>query len=355
MVGRGKQLAGLFLLGLGSVSCAVEHTRDLDGVERRAINWAPTVFGGVIPSPARNPLTEPGVALGRRLFYDRRLSADGQVSCATCHRQRQAFADAQPLASSGVSGERLARHAPVLQNLAWLEDGLFWDGGAYDLESLMAAPLTDEHEMAAEPRQLVDFLLNDPAYLRAFQDAFSAEPSMAYTMRALAQFVRTLVSAQSPYDDFIAGRGSLSPAQLDGLRVFERACATCHPAPFFTDHQFHNLGLETEFSDDPEDVRKGRGRITESPAHYGQFKTPSLRNVTRSAPYLHDGRINDLRGVLERYRSGIEATEGLDPIFRRADGRLGLTLSNRDLDALEAFLEALEDPTFFNNTDWNAL
>ena len=218
MVGRGKQLASLLLLSFGGLSCAPEQTSDRDDSDRRAINWAPHSFGGVIPSPARNPLTSAGVALGRRLFYDRSLSADGNVSCATCHRQSQAFADAQALASSGVSGERLARHAPVLQNLAWLEEGLFWDGGASDLESLMAAPLTDEHEMAADPEQLVAYLVNDSSYPEAFVQAFGAEPSMAYVMRALAQFVRTLISAQSPYDDYIAGHGSLSPAQLNGLR-----------------------------------------------------------------------------------------------------------------------------------------
>ena len=354
MVGRGKQLASLLLLGFGGLSCAPEQTSDRDDSDRRAIHWAPHSFGGVIPSPARNPLTPAGIALGRRLFYDRSLSADGNVSCATCHRQSQAFGDAQALASSGVSGERLARHAPVLQNLAWLDEGLFWDGGASDLESLMAAPLTDEHEMAADPEQLVAYLGNDSSYPEAFAQAFGAEPSIAFVMRALAQFVRTLISAQSPYDDYIAGHGSLSVGQLNGLRVFERACATCHPAPFFTDHKFHNLGFETQFSDDPEDVRKGRGRITESPAHYGQFKTPSLRNVTRSAPYLHDGRMDDLRAVLERYRSGIELVEGLDPVFRRQDGRLGLQLSTSEIDDLEAFLGALEDPHFFTNPDWGA-
>ena len=168
MDARGRRLA----LCLSLVAACPEPPEE---PAERPLNWAPAAFGGVIPSPARNPLTTAGVALGRRLFYDASLSANGAVSCASCHRQRLAFADAQPLGSQGVSGQPLERHAPTLHNLAWADQGLFWDG-ASDLESLMAAPLLDEHEMAADPSVLVNRLRNDPSYRSGFSRRLTLSP-----------------------------------------------------------------------------------------------------------------------------------------------------------------------------------
>ena len=351
MDARGRRLASGFGLCLSLVAACPEPPEE---PAERPLNWAPAAFGGVIPSPARNPLTTAGVALGRRLFYDASLSANGAVSCASCHRQRLAFADAQPLGSQGVAGQPLERHAPTLHNLAWADQGLFWDGGASDLESLMAAPLLDEHEMAADPSALVNRLRNDPSYRSGFSQAFDAEPSLALVMRALAQFVRTLVSAGSRYDAYIAGQEELSDDELAGLRVFERACSGCHPAPFFTDHGFHDLGLELDHSEDPEDVRKGRARITERSEDLGRFKTPSLRNVTLSAPYGHDGRFPTLRAVLDSYRHGMQATPNLDPVFRRHDGAIGLDLSDDEVEQLESFLATLTDPELTTRHEWSA-
>jgi cytochrome c peroxidase len=332
----------------GVVACTTPEPSSFDAGFERSIDWAPPAFGGVIPSPERNPLTQAGVGLGRRLFYDRSLSADGAVSCATCHIQGRAFADGISRGSDGVSGQRLGRHAPVLQNLAWHDLGLFWDGGASDLESLVVAPLISPDELGADPDQLVEALADDPLYVQQFDEAFGAEPSLPLLMRAVAQFMRTLVSGQSRYDAFVAGEATLSADQMSGLRVFEQHCVSCHPAPFFTDHDFHNLGLETEFSDDPEDLRKGRGRITEREADFGRFKTPSLRNVTVSAPYLHDGRLYDLRAVLERYRDGLVVSDHLDPALIQDNGEAGLPISDQDIDHLEAFFETLEDRRFLN-------
>ena len=346
MVGRGCKLG--LVIACGVVACTTPEPTSFDAGVERSVDWAPASLGGVIPSPERNPLTKAGVALGRRLFYDRSLSADGAVACATCHIQRRAFADGISRGSDGVSGQRLGRHAPVLQNLAWHDTGLFWDGGASDLESLVVAPLISPDELGADPDQLVEALADDSVYVEQFDEAFGAAPSLPLLMRAVAQFMRTLISGQSRYDAFVAGEATLSPDQASGLRVFEQHCASCHPAPFFTDHDFHNLGLETEFSEDPEDLRKGRGRITERAEDFGRFKTPSLRNVTVSAPYLHDGRLYDLREVLARYRDGLVMSEQLAPELIQANGEPGIPMSDDDLDDLEAFLGTLEDREFLN-------
>jgi len=345
------QLGATVLLTLTVAACPSSEPAAIlpDAVQVPAIDEAPASFGGRIPSPMRNPLSEAGVALGRRLFYDASLSADGAVSCASCHLQNKAFSDGVPLGSEGVSGETLGRHAPVLQNLAWHDRGLFWDGGASDLESLVVAPLEHPDEMASDPADVIERLHNDPSYVAAFAAAFTAPPNMAYLMRAVAQFLRTLVSGASRYDAYRAGEIVLSDVEMRGLSVFERACSSCHPPPFFTDHDFHNLGLEAEFSDDPEDLRKGRGRITEERADFGKFKTPSLRNLHVSKPYLHDGRFGTLREVLERYRDGLPDRAALDPLLRNAQGRAGLDLSDQELDDLEVFLVALEDPAFLTN------
>jgi cytochrome c peroxidase len=354
---RSCQLGAVLIGALSSIGCPGPTPEpdpnpeppQADAGPARALDWAPPGLGGTIPSPPRNPLTAAGIALGRRLFYDPGLSLDGTVACATCHLQRKAFSDGVPLGSDGVSGRTLGRHAPVLQNLAWHDQGFFWDGGASDLESLVVAPLSHPDEMASEPLDVVDRLTQDTSYVSAFADAFAAAPSVTFLMRAVAQFLRVLVSGTSRYDASVAGELTLNATELRGQTVFERACAACHPPPFFSDHDFHNLGLETEFSDDPEDLRKGRGRITEDEADYGKFKTPSLRNLRAGKPYLHDGRFWTLRQVLERYRSGLPDSPDLDPLLRDAQGLARLELSDTDLDDLEAFLETLHDQQFLNN------
>ena len=136
--------------------------------------------------------------------------------------------------------------------------------------------------------------------------------------------------------------------------MFERACSGCYPAPFFTDHAFHDLGLEPDHSEDPEDVRKGRARITERSEDLGRFKTPSLRNVTLSAPYGHDGRFATLRAVLDYYRHGMQPTPNLDPLFRRDNGAIGLDLSDDEVEQLESFLATLTDPELTTRHQWSA-
>jgi cytochrome c peroxidase len=260
-----------------------------------------------------------------------------------------AFSDGVQRGDAGVSGAVLARHAPVLQNLAWADQGLFWDGGASDLESLILAPLTDADEMASSLPDLLARLAQDPAYLSDFEAAFDEGMTQANLMRALAQFMRSLVSWNSTYDRVMRGQAQW-PLEADrGHEVFTRYCITCHPAPWFTDHRFHNMGLDATFPELFEHPERGRARISEDEADLGAYKTPSLRNVSVTAPYLHDGRLHSLRAVVERYRDGVIDGPALDPMLRGDDGAVGFPLSDDDLDALVVFLGQLVDPGFLND------
>src|SRR5690606_18242454 len=219
---------------------------------------------------------------------------------------------------------------------------LFWDGGATDLESQAYAPLTSPEEMDQDLGELVAELGADAEYPALFDAAFEDGITHVNVVRALAQYQRSLVSATSRYDRWAMGdEDALSSLEREGLAVFVRACASCHPPPFFTDEGFHNTGLDREYGDSDERVAWGRARISEVPADLGKYKTPSLRNVDRTAPYMHDGRFNSLDAVLAHYRRGVQASATLDG--RLAGSSPGIDLSDDEADALLAFLGALSD------------
>lgn len=296
------------------------------------------------PEPERNRATALGIALGRRLFFDTRLSANGKLSCATCHQPERAFTDGERTSRAGVSGAPLARNTPSLCNVAWSR-ALFADGGAHDLESQAFAPLTAPDELAHDPDALVEELARNPIDAIAFAIAFPDGLTRANLARALAQFQRTLVCADSRWDRHQRGEpgGDLSPLERRGLEVFTRACAGCHPPGLFTDGDFHDIGLDLVFPEAEERVAWGRGRITGRRADIGRFKTPTLRNVTLTAPYMHDGRFATLAEVLEHYRRGVAPSLALDPRLRRSDGALGIALHDDEVEALLAFLATLTD------------
>ncbi|MBM7119045.1 cytochrome-c peroxidase [Archangium primigenium] len=306
-----------------------------------------------LPSPEDNPLTPEGVALGRWLFYAPQLSSNGQVSCATCHVQARAFALDVPLATLGVSGRPLARHTPTLINLAWA-GGLFWDGGAKNLESLSLAPLTHADEMGqADLQALMDRLAATPEAVRRFEAAFGpGGPSLSHLLRALAQFQRTLVSADSRYDRWRRGEpgAGLSTLERAGHDLVRERCAPCHGSELFTDQAFHNNGLDAVFGTG-EQVTRGRGRVTLRAEDTGRYKTPTLRNVARSAPYMHDGRFPTLDAVLEHYRHGMVDSPTLDGAFRRAPAPPGVPLTDLEKTALLAFLDTLTDEAFLTSPD----
>ncbi|NOJ93622.1 methylamine utilization protein [Corallococcus coralloides] len=304
-----------------------------------------------LPQSDDDPLTPEGVALGRWLFHAPRLSGNGQVSCATCHIQERGFSDGSARSREGVTGQPLPRHTPALVNLAWME-GLFWDGGAKNLESLSLAPLTQADEMGQTDLEgMLTGLAADPDVVRRFEAAFGpGEPTLGKLLRGLAQYERTLVSARSRYDRWRRGElgGFLTERESRGLALVRQRCAPCHDSELFTDNAFHNNGLDERFGEG-EDVSRGRGRVTLRDEDAGRYKTPTLRNVAVTAPYMHDGRFATLEAVLLHYRGGMVRSSTLDGAFVREGQAPGVTLDDAEAEAVLAFLHALTDEAFLSD------
>lgn len=299
-----------------------------------------------------NPFSEEGVELGRLLFYDKRLSGNNKISCGTCHRQDIAFSDALALANTGISGQTLHRTAPALINLAWANNGLFWDGGSTNLESQAFGPLTSPDEMGQNLAELVAELKAVPDYVSRFRRVFSDEIKSAYIVRALAQFQRTFISGSALYDKYInkVPGAQLSPTELQGLSLVQQKCQGCHAGQLFTDNNYHNNGLDADFSDDShEGIYQGRSRITYNPADLGRFKTPTLRNVMLTAPYMHDGRFATIEQVLGHYSNGVQPSPTADPLVMQNGGAAGIPLTTTEKQAIIAFLHTLTDTEFTAN------
>jgi cytochrome c peroxidase len=297
-----------------------------------------------------NPSNKQAIVLGRKLFFDVNLSANNRISCASCHLPQKAFTDGVALSSIGFSGNKLHRNSMPLFNLAWATSGLFWDGGATNLESLSIGPLTHPDEMAENVLTLPSELAQNPDYVKLFAEAYPEEDgaiTIQKVLKALAQYMRVLISANSKYDLAIRNPSNriLNELEIKGLKVFDQKCNSCHNRSqhLFKDNDFHNNGLDDTFSTDHELVAMGRFRITFKQEDIGKFKTPSLRNLSFTAPYMHDGRFATLQDVLNHYSSGIKASPTLAPQLRN------FTLSEDEKQALLAFLKTLDDDNFVKN------
>lgn len=313
----------------------------------------PTVFSErILPPilPVNNPLTVEGVALGEKLFFDRSLSGDGTVSCASCHISTSAFTDSDQF-SIGINGNRGTRNSMPLFNLAWnYGERFFWDGAAFSLEDQAFEPVTNPNEMGNSWPQLVATLEQDSEYPELFRMAFGeAGIDSVKVVRAIAQFERTLISSNSRFDRFLLGELELTPQEENGLNVFlmesKGDCFHCHGNPnnpLWTDNIFHNNGLDATFTD------LGLGGVTGDPADNGKFKTPSLRNLAFTAPYMHDGRFQTLDEVIDHYSEGLQDSPTIDPLMKSvAQG--GVQLSEQDKADLKAFLLSLSDENFVGN------
>jgi cytochrome c peroxidase len=283
-----------------------------------------------IPFPASNPYSAEKRALGERLFHDKRLSADGSIACATCHDRAKGFSDGR-VTAIGVPGRPLARHTPTLWNLAWTGPS-FWDGRARSLEEQVAGPIIAPDEMAQPIEKLVARLAADRDYARAFAKAFPDDPdiSEANLKKAIATYERTLVSPPTRFDRWAAGEGdALSSREVEGFRLFvgKAGCANCHAGWAFTDYAFYDIGLPSE--------DRGRGAVLRLEQAEYAFKTPSLREVGRRAPYMHDGSLTTLADVVRHYADGIVDRPTLPPDLRRGK------LDEAEQTALLAFLDTL--------------
>ncbi len=319
----------------------------------------PVNFGSRFIIPEDNPMTKEGVALGRMLFYEERLSANNKVSCATCHRQQLAFTDGMRF-SIGVDGTQTKRNSMSLSNLLWVRN-LFWDGRASNLEAQANVPLTDPHEMGQSLQTSSIKLSSMKVYAEMFEKAFgTTEINGERIVKALAQFERTLISANSQYDKYLRRETALSESELNGLKLFLTGpqpeknirganCVHCHSLPKTFSDLFHNNGLDSVSID------SGREAITGAESDKGRFRVPSLRNIALTAPYMHDGRFNTLEEVLDHYSAHIQPAETLSPFIGEVSnerGALGLRLSDKEKADIVTFLHALTDNDFINNPDF---
>ncbi|MBO3271703.1 cytochrome-c peroxidase [Hymenobacter defluvii] len=321
---------------------------DADILKQQAVAGDTLPSNFPIPAYAleTNPPDRATFELGRTLFYDPRLSRTGDVSCGSCHQQFVAFAHADHRVSHGVDGLLGPRNAPALQNLRWRRE-LLWDGGAKNLETMPLAPLTNPVEMDETLDNVLKKLNADADYQRRFAKIYGKSPIDSYQfLRALAQFTAALTSANSRYDHHVRGEagGQLSEPELRGRALLAQKCTPCHSTDLFTDETYRNNGLDREFSAD-----SGRAHITNVTQDRGLFKVPSLRNVTKTAPYMHDGRFATLAEVLAHYNHGVQVSPTLDPMLRRPNRQLGIPLTAQEQADLLAFLETLTDTEFLQD------
>lgn len=296
----------------------------------------PTYFPDPLPSPDRNPISEEGVALGEKLFFDTSLSADEQIACASCHLPEKSFADGKKF-SAGHSGNDLKRNTPALINLAW-QKHFFWDGGVKNLESLSFAALLNKDEMGADLDTICYKLNRSSDYLNRFKEAFQIDSiSSAYVSRALAQYMRTLVSKYSKYDSVQLNLSSFSSQESLGKDVFYNNCSSCHIAPLFMDNDFHHNGIQQSFSSNDLYLTTGRFRITRDSMDLGKYKTPTLRNLNKTSPYMHDGRFSTLDQVLDHYQNILTSNQIRDSLVYR------ISFTDKEKNALKAFLNTLND------------
>ncbi len=306
----------------------------------------PTLYNFIIPSyvapflePNDNPATNEGVALGRRLFYEKMLSNNNTISCASCHKQEKAFSDPRRF-SLGTSGSPGNRNASAIVNPGW-NTSLFWEGRRTTLEEQAHDPVTNPIEMANTWPVVVQRLQQDPHYPDMFNKAFGTSTiDSTLVTDAISQFERTFVSFKSRFDQQeYLGQNVFTAQEARGRELFFGAgkCSGCHKAPLMTDFGFRNIGL------DAVPVDSGRITVTHLSTDYGKFKTPTLRNIALTAPYMHDGRFNTLRQVLDFYTGGVQANS---PNVAQGLVTNPIQLSPQEKDDLIAFLKTLTDNSF---------
>lgn len=336
-----------------------------------------------VPIPEDNPQTPAKVELGDKLFHDVRFSRAGDVSCSTCHEPEKAFTDSPKKVSEGHKQLQGTRNAPTVINAAYMESQ-FWDGREPTLESQSLQPFLNPVEMALDNHEpILAVVRKDPEYVKAFQDVFGKSGkniTMREVSQAIAAFERTVVAGNSPFDRWYFGgeKDAMSAQQVRGFEVFmgQGRCVSCHTIEqdhaLFTDSKFHNIGVginqiqdevpklapaflraKAEGVDvdhavltDKKTSELGRFAVDSDISQVGAFKTPTLRNVERTAPYMHDGSRETLRDVVDHYNNGGKAKESERANAYLSGGIRPLDLSEQQVDDLVAFMEALTSPQF---------
>lgn len=334
-------------------------------------SYEPTPYTLKIPShfpqmqiPADNPMTEEGVLLGRKLFYEKMLSGDNTMACAACHSPQNAFSDANQF-STGIDGIQGNRQSMAMVNLGW-QTSFFWDGRAKTLEEQILQPVTNPIEMHESWKNAVNKLKSNINYSNDFYRAFGTTNfDSTHVAKAIAQFLRTMISGTSKYDVMYKVENSLSlsayeqqinstvtPEEWAGYDLFKSLngadCFHCHNGPLMQVQKFSNNGLDAVPSD------LGRGAITNNANDNGKFKVPTLRNIALTAPYMHDGRFATLDEVIDYYSSGVHQSPTIDPLIEYAF-QGGVQLDTEQKQLLKAFLLTLTDQQFVTNPDFQPL
>ncbi|MFD2068924.1 cytochrome-c peroxidase [Pontibacter silvestris] len=312
--------------------------------------------------PADNPLTEEGVKLGRILFYEKKLSAKGNISCGSCHIQKFAFSSGTAL-SEGTDGLKGTRNTMHLANIAW-DSNLTWDGSAKTLEEQARIPITNHLEMNTSLDQVAAKLQQTDAYPKLFMDAFkSPVVTPENIQKAIAQFERTLISSNSRLDRYLRNQATLTAEELEGMKLFMTTpvpeqgirggnCVTCHTGAL-SGHKFTNIGLEEHITD------KGLGLVTGNITDNGKFKVPSLQNIALTAPYMHDGRFKTLEEVLDFYNEHVQVNSpNIDTIMLQTSNEVNgktLKLTETEKAKIIKFLFTFTDSSFVNDTRYSPI
>ncbi len=322
----------------------------------------PLVYDAHFPTPtilSDNKITKAKVALGRKLFYENKLSGDNSMNCAHCHQQQNGFSDSARY-SSGIHGLKGTRQAMPIQNLVWNNNRFFWDGRAPLLRHQSIKPIEDPLEMAAVLSVVVAKLKKEESYQRMFMKAFgSEEVNFQRISFALEAFMFTLISDKSKYDQWKNGTETFSDSELRGKNLFfgeynpffpeisGADCAHCHSGSSFTNNEYMNNGLDAtiNFTD------LGFYNVSNQVKDKATFRTPSLRNISLTAPYMHDGRFQTLEQVIDHYNDGIQNSSTLSSHLEQTLTQ-GLLLDSQDKLDLIAFLKTLSDPSFISNVNF---
>lgn len=284
--------------------------------------------------PVDNPQTEAKIDLGKKLFFDPRLSGNNWISCATCHNPALGFADGLPRFRGGPASKEGGRHSPTIINCAYNEP-LFWDGRAATLEEQALGPVQNPDEMFETLDNVVRKLNRIPDYKKAFKEVFGTDVTSDGIAKAIAAFERTIIFGNSPFDRYMQGdTNAMSESAIRGMELFngKAECIICHNGPNFTDNKFHNIGVP---ADGPIKEDLGRYNVTKKDSDKGAFRTPTLRNIAETAPYMHNGFFPTLFEAVQFYNGGGGRTENKSPDIH------ALNLTPQEVKDLIEFLKAL--------------
>jgi len=299
----------------------------------------PNYFPALNKAYYTNTPTKYGVALGEKLFHDKRLSADNTISCASCHMQEFAFADNHSSAV-GIKNRIGMRNTPPIQNLAFINQ-YNWDGNKFTLESQPIVPIITHEEMNSSILEVIEKIKDDPEYKNLFKKTFGDENIIGERIyRSIAQYEYTLVSANSKYDKVQQNRATFTVAENRGYITFQQKCVSCHNTALFTDQSFRNIG----FPINPNKEEAGRARVTGDESDYLKFRVPTLRNVEYTAPYGSFGQFATLKDVLDYLDKGVIPSKNLDPVLQQNGNRIPLT--EQEKEDLIAFMKTLSDSDF---------